>query len=211
MYPRSGEIGEAGPRNTTQQSSRGKTAHVQRRERFLYRGAVAARHAYATTARKLKSRTQRVEQDVLPGEGTVGSRIQRWKPDQRNEESRFSKFPRSRSEILLRTLSRKGHSVSWPPNLITIYRCLLSEWHKTGLQKEEKLSPYPIKSNQTVACGLLGSEMSRIPHRLDNGHTHGGNVRTGRTLLHRNIIFLFLVLISDRGWVNPRAKCGRKD
>jgi hypothetical protein len=37
-------------------------------------------------------------------------------------------------------------------------------------------------------------------------------LRTRRTLLPRNIIiFLSLVLISVRGPVNPRAKCGRKD
>jgi hypothetical protein len=31
------------------------------------------------------------------------------------------------------------------------------------------------------------------------------------TLLHGNIIFMFLVLISVRGSVNPKAYCGRKD
>jgi hypothetical protein len=35
--------------------------------------------------------------------------------------------------------------------------------------------------------------------------------RTRRTLPSRNdIIFLFLILISVTGWVNPRAQCGRK-
>jgi hypothetical protein len=36
-------------------------------------------------------------------------------------------------------------------------------------------------------------------------------LRTGRTLLPRNIIFLYLVLISVRGSMNPSASCGRKD
>jgi hypothetical protein len=41
--------------------------------------------------------------------------------------------------------------------------------------------------------------MLRVPHYLDNRFIDGGevvNLRSGRALLHRNIVFLLLELIS---------------
>jgi hypothetical protein len=48
--------------------------------------------------------------------------------------------------------------------------------------------------------------MARIPHCLDNPIKYGGEVVS----LTRPLLFTpqkyFLVLISDRGWINPRTK-----
>jgi ribosomal protein S18 len=48
--------------------------------------------------------------------------------------------------------------------------------------------------------------MLRIPHGLGNWFTDGGKVvrSTRRALLPRNIIFLLLLLISVRDWMDPR-------
>jgi hypothetical protein len=47
--------------------------------------------------------------------------------------------------------------------------------------------------------GVLGCEMMRILHCLDNRLTGGGKVSTDHALLPTNITFLLLVLISVRG------------
>jgi hypothetical protein len=82
----------------------------------------------------------------------------------------------------------------------------LYSWHPINA-KHRKYA----KKCKAIPVTCLGSpkncEMSRLPHVLDNGLTDGGEVvsptslPSSRPLLPRR----FLVLISIRGWVDPRA------
>jgi hypothetical protein len=72
---------------------------------------------------------------------------------------------------------------------------------------------YPVrrasanKMNKRAACGPRAAGWTTLVYTIDSQMVARlSALRSGRTLLSRNIIiFMFLVLISVRGRINPRA------
>jgi hypothetical protein len=78
------------------------------------------------------------------------------------------------------------------------------------MQNEHRRATLQIRNvSVTGRGGLKGCQMLRIPHCLDNQFIDGGKVisrtQSAAALLHRNIIFMFLVLISVSDGVKRRA------
>jgi hypothetical protein len=64
---------------------------------------------------------------------------------------------------------------------------------------------YKIKSNASPVRGLVGLQGCQVLTIGSQGAVRLSASRTGSALLPTNICFIFLVLISVRGRVNPRS------
>jgi hypothetical protein len=97
-----------------------------------------------------------------------------------------------------------GPSRSGP---VTLLYCLI--WDSSNLEGQVPKFISPRRWVAQLYPWALGCEILNIPHYLDKIGSQLAvrlsSLRTVCALFPRNIIFLLLILISVKGWVNPRA------
>jgi hypothetical protein len=96
-----------------------------------------------------------------------------------------------------------------PPYWLNYLDSLLDSHIKT----KHKMKYIPPKF--CTFCNIL-KKVKAIPITSTFSRQSAHRVRlsflcTGHSLLPRNITFLLLVLISVKGWINPRAQCSQND